>query len=163
MPRCGTRASALLASHVLWSIWWTPLELAPQPTLSLTSPRTILWQCFMSEYQTVARLSIHRYSMEAFSNAKCKLNSDSRHGPSFVPDAQEVIAKSSYSCADDGTEMYDINGFRIIQAADGLVKVTRQHNKGLIRTSPGNGSVTLTTIGIHCTASLGKTSHLFLR
>lgn len=94
---------------------------------------------------------------------KCKFNSDSRHGPSFVPDAQEVIAKSSYSCADDGTEMYDINGFRIIQAADGLVKVTRQHNKGLIRTSPGNGSVTLTTIGIHCTASLGKTSHLFLR
>ncbi|XP_060656188.1 uncharacterized protein LOC133841479 isoform X1 [Drosophila sulfurigaster albostrigata] len=88
---------------------------------------------------------------------------DSRHGPSFVPDAQEVIAKSSYSCADDGTEMYDINGFRIIQAADGLVKVTRQHNKGLIRTSPGNGSVTLTTLGIHCTASLGKTSHLFLR
>lgn len=80
-----------------------------------------------------------------------------------MPDAQEVIAKSSYSCADDGTEMYDINGFRIIQAADGLVKVTRQHNKGLIRTSPGNGSVTLTTIGIHCTASLGKTSHLFLR
>ncbi|XP_064542695.1 uncharacterized protein LOC135431472 isoform X2 [Drosophila montana] len=88
---------------------------------------------------------------------------DSRHGPSFVPDAQEVIAKSSYSCAADGTEMYDINGFRIIQAADGLVKVTRQHNKGLIRTSPGNGSVTLTTLGIHCTASLGKTSHLFLR
>ncbi|XP_030558593.1 uncharacterized protein LOC115761105 isoform X2 [Drosophila novamexicana] len=88
---------------------------------------------------------------------------DSRHGPSFVPDAQEVIAKSSYSCADDGTEMYDINGFRIIQATDGLVKVTRQHNKGLIRTSPGNGSVTLTTLGIHCTASLGKTSHLFLR
>ncbi|KAH8370919.1 hypothetical protein KR093_005540, partial [Drosophila rubida] len=88
---------------------------------------------------------------------------DSRHGPSFMPDAQEVVAKSSYSCADDGTEMYDINGFRIIQAADGLVKVTRQHNKGLIRTSPGNGSVTLTTLGIHCTASLGKTSHLFLR
>ncbi|XP_033149146.1 uncharacterized protein LOC108595913 [Drosophila busckii] len=88
---------------------------------------------------------------------------DSRHGPSFVPDAQEVIAKSTYACADDGTETYDINGFRIIQAADGLVKVTRQHNKGLIRTSPGNGSVTLTTLGIHCTASLGKTSHLFLR
>ncbi|XP_017836685.1 uncharacterized protein LOC108595905 [Drosophila busckii] len=88
---------------------------------------------------------------------------DSRHGRSFVPDAQEVIAKSTYACADDGTETYDINGFRIIQAADGLVKVTRQHNKGLIRTSPGNGSVTLTTLGIHCTASLGKTSHLFLR
>lgn len=88
---------------------------------------------------------------------------DSRHGPSFVPDAHEVISNSSYNCAEDGTEVYDINGFRITQAADGLVKVTRQHNKCLIRTSPGNGSATLTTPGIHCTASLGKTSHLFVR
>ncbi|EDV35723.1 uncharacterized protein Dana_GF12329 [Drosophila ananassae] len=88
---------------------------------------------------------------------------DSRHGPSFLPDAHEVIANSTYNCAEDGTEVYDINGFRITQAADGLVKVTRQHNKCLIRTSPGNGSATLTTPGIHCTASLGKTSHLFVR
>ncbi|XP_026836100.1 uncharacterized protein LOC6547336 isoform X2 [Drosophila erecta] len=88
---------------------------------------------------------------------------DSRHGPSFMSDAHEVIANSTYNCAEDGTEVYDINGFRITQAADGLVKVTRQHNKCLIRTSPGNGSATLTTPGIHCTASLGKTSHLFVR
>ncbi|XP_068147371.1 uncharacterized protein fest isoform X1 [Drosophila tropicalis] len=88
---------------------------------------------------------------------------DSRHGPSFVQEAHEIISSSSYSCAEDGTEVYDINGFRITQAADGLVKVTRQHNKCLIRTSPGNGSATLTTPGIHCTASLGKTSHLFVR
>ncbi|EDX07802.1 uncharacterized protein LOC6735244 [Drosophila simulans] len=88
---------------------------------------------------------------------------DSRHGPSFVSDAHEVIANSTYNCAEDGTEVYDINGFRITQAADGLVKVSRQHSKCLIRTSPGNGSATLTTTGIHCTASLGKTSHLFVR
>ncbi|KAH8269474.1 hypothetical protein KR018_003868 [Drosophila ironensis] len=88
---------------------------------------------------------------------------DSRHGPSFLADAHDVIANSTYNCAEDGTEVYDINGFRITQAADGLVKVTRQHNKCLIRTSPGNGSATLTTPGIHCTASLGKTSHLFVR
>ncbi|XP_043644361.1 uncharacterized protein LOC122613977 isoform X1 [Drosophila teissieri] len=88
---------------------------------------------------------------------------DSRHGPSFMSDAHDVIANSTYNCAEDGTEVYDINGFRITQAADGLVKVTRQHNKCLIRTSPGNGSATLTTPGIHCTASLGKTSHLFVR
>ncbi|KAI8035723.1 uncharacterized protein LOC128256936 [Drosophila gunungcola] len=88
---------------------------------------------------------------------------DSRHGPSFMADAHEVIANSTYNCAEDGSEVYDINGFRITQAADGLVKVTRQHNKCLIRTSPSNGSATLTTPGIHCTASLGKTSHLFVR
>lgn len=90
-------------------------------------------------------------------------SSDSRHGPSFVSDAHDVIANSTYNCAEDGTEVYDINGFRITQAADGLVKVSRQHSKCLIRTSPGNGSATLTTTGIHCTASLGKTSHLFVR
>ncbi|BFG06224.1 uncharacterized protein DMAD_04779 [Drosophila madeirensis] len=88
---------------------------------------------------------------------------DSRHGPSYVAEAHEVIANASYSCAEDGTEIYDINGFRITQAADGLVKVTRVYNKCLIRTSPSNGSATLTTPGIHCTASLGKTSHLFVR
>ncbi|XP_070134024.1 uncharacterized protein fest isoform X2 [Drosophila bipectinata] len=88
---------------------------------------------------------------------------DSRHGPSFLQDAHDVVSNSTYNCAEDGTEVYDINGFRITQAADGLVKVTRQHNKCLIRTSPGNGSATLTTPGIHCTASLGKTSHLFVR
>ncbi|XP_067630293.1 uncharacterized protein fest [Eurosta solidaginis] len=88
---------------------------------------------------------------------------DSRHGPSYVQDANEVIQNSTYSCTDEGTEIYEINGFRITQAADGLVKLTRTHNKCLIRTSPGNGSATLTTPGIHCTASLGKTSHLFVR
>ncbi|XP_054736837.1 uncharacterized protein LOC129243670 [Anastrepha obliqua] len=88
---------------------------------------------------------------------------DSRHGPSYVQDANEVIQNSTYSCTDEGSEIYEINGFRITQAADGLVKLTRTHNKCLIRTSPGNGSATLTTPGIHCTASLGKTSHLFVR
>ncbi|XP_033255255.1 uncharacterized protein LOC117194900 [Drosophila miranda] len=88
---------------------------------------------------------------------------DSRHGPSYMAEAHDVIANSAYTCTEDGTEIYDINGFRITQAADGLVKVTRVDNKCLIRTSPGNGSATLTTPGIHCTASLGKTSHLFVR
>ncbi|KAH8416041.1 hypothetical protein KR222_007164 [Zaprionus bogoriensis] len=88
---------------------------------------------------------------------------DSRRGSCFVPEAKEVIANSLYNCAEDGTELYEINGFRIVQAPDGLVRVTRHYNKGLIRTSPANGSVALTTLGIHCTASLGKNSHLFVR
>ncbi|XP_033255284.1 uncharacterized protein LOC117194930 [Drosophila miranda] len=63
---------------------------------------------------------------------------DSRHGPSYMAEAHDVIANSAYTCTEDGTEIYDINGFRITQAADGLVKVTRVDNKCLIRTSPGN-------------------------
>ncbi|XP_033255275.1 uncharacterized protein LOC117194919 [Drosophila miranda] len=86
---------------------------------------------------------------------------DSRHGPSYMAEAHDVIANSAYTCTEDCTEIYDINGFRITQAADGLVKVTRVDNKCLIRTSPGNG--TMGPPGIHCTASLGKTSHLFVR
>ncbi|XP_033246738.1 uncharacterized protein LOC117187906 isoform X1 [Drosophila miranda] len=88
---------------------------------------------------------------------------DSRHGPSYMAEARDVIANSAYTCTEDGTEIYDINGFRITQATDGLVKVTRGYKKGLIRTSPGNGSATLSTPGIYCTASLGQTSHLFVR
>lgn len=74
-----------------------------------------------------------------------------------------LLQSSTYWCNEDGTEVYDINGFRISQAPDGLVRVTRANNKCLIRTSPGNGSATLTTPYIHCTASLGQTPHLFVR
>lgn len=88
---------------------------------------------------------------------------DSRHGAKYMSEAADVIRSSTYTCNEDGSEVYDINGFRITQAQDGLVKLTRAHNKCLIRTSPGNGSATLTTPAIHCTGSLGKTSHLFVR
>lgn len=44
-----------------------------------------------------------------------------------------------------------------------LFRLTRSNNKCLIRTSPSNGSATLTTPFMHCTASLGQTSHLFVR
>lgn len=91
------------------------------------------------------------------------LNRDYRCDSYNVSKVHEVIANSTYSCAEDATEIYHINGYRIVQRVDGHVKVTHQQNKGFIRTSPSNGSVTLTTSGIHCTASLGKTSHLFLR
>ncbi|CAD7078019.1 unnamed protein product [Hermetia illucens] len=88
---------------------------------------------------------------------------DSRHGPAYAQEATAVLQDSKFQCSEDGTEVFEINGFRISQTADGLVKITRNHNKCLIRTSPGNGSATLTTPIIHCTASLGKTSHLFVR
>lgn len=56
-----------------------------------------------------------------------------------------------------------MNGYRITQTTDGLVRVTRANNKCIIRTSPNNGSATVTSPFIHCTASLGQTSHLFVR
>lgn len=49
-------------------------------------------------------------------------HSNSRHGASYVQAANEIIQNSTYACTEEGTEIYDINGFRITQAADGLVK-----------------------------------------
>ncbi|XP_055387208.1 uncharacterized protein LOC129615850 [Condylostylus longicornis] len=96
------------------------------------------------------------YTMAVFFN-------ESRHGSSYILEATNTLRDSKSQITEDGTEIHEINGFRISQTPDGLVKITRNHNKCLIRTSPGNGSATLTTPIIHCTASLGKTSHLFVR
>ncbi|KAL5289349.1 hypothetical protein ACFFRR_009471 [Megaselia abdita] len=88
---------------------------------------------------------------------------DSRHGPNYAQEAAKLLQHANFECTDDGTEIFELNGFKISQTTDGLVKIQRNHNKCLIRTSPSNGSATLTTPIIHCTASLGKTSHLFVR
>lgn len=47
---------------------------------------------------------------------------DSRHGSIYAEEALATLQNSSYWCNDDGTEVFDINGFRITQTADGLVK-----------------------------------------
>uniref|UniRef100_A0A1B0CYJ7 Uncharacterized protein n=1 Tax=Phlebotomus papatasi TaxID=29031 RepID=A0A1B0CYJ7_PHLPP len=88
---------------------------------------------------------------------------DTRYGEEFVEEVLQVLRAASWWSNEDGCDMFDVNGFRISQTPDGLVKVTRSNNKSLIRTSPGNGSATLTTNFMHCTASLGQTSHLFVR
>lgn len=157
MPRCGIRAWALLASLVLWCIWWTPLEHVPQQTPLLILVMIALLRCSTSKLPFSTCLSKELYRIPFI------FIRDFRRDSYVVSKVHEVIANSTYSCAEDGTEIYNINGCRIVQGVDGHVKVTHQQNKGLIRISPSKGSVTLTTSGIHCTASLGKTSHLFLR
>lgn len=42
-------------------------------------------------------------------------------------------------------------------------RIARNSNKYQLRTSPSNGTASLTTPFLHCTASLGQTSHLFVR
>ncbi|KAG4067069.1 hypothetical protein HA402_000060 [Bradysia odoriphaga] len=87
----------------------------------------------------------------------------SRHGSMYIRDAVSVIGRSTYWCADDGTEEFHINDFRIIQTGDGVVNVVRSSYQWLIRTSFRNCCATLTTPQIHCTASLSETPHLFVR
>lgn len=50
------------------------------------------------------------------------LYSDSRYGPMYAEEAMATLQNANYWCNDDGTEVFDINGFRITQTADGLVK-----------------------------------------
>lgn len=158
MPRCTMKAWALLASLVLRSICWTPLAHVPQQTALKTLVMTSLsWHSTSKlPYSTCLNMDLHMINFTFIR--------DFRRNSYHESKVHEVVANSKYSCAKDGTEIYDINGCHIVQGIDGLVKVTRKKDKGVIRTSPSNGSVTLaTTLGIHCTATLGKNSHLFLR
>lgn len=44
----------------------------------------------------------------------------------YADEAQAALQNANYWCNDDGTEVFDINGFRIMQTADGLVKYVRR-------------------------------------
>ncbi|XP_026467641.1 uncharacterized protein LOC113371217 [Ctenocephalides felis] len=88
---------------------------------------------------------------------------ESRHGPQHFQEALGLLQASQYWYTDDGIDNYVINNVRISQTPDGLVRIARNSNKCMIRTSPANGSATLTTPFMHCTASMGHTSHLFVR
>lgn len=89
--------------------------------------------------------------------------SGARVGAQFCAEAETIAQGANFWLNDDGTEQFQLNGYRIQQTVDGLVKVARMNNRCNIRTSPTNGSATITTPNIHCTASMGQTSHLFVR
>jgi hypothetical protein len=81
----------------------------------------------------------------------------------YAEEAFEVAQNANFWLSEDGSEIFDVNDYRISQTVDGLVRITRNGNKSVLRTSPSNGSAGLTTAFVHCTASLGQTSHLFVR
>ncbi|XP_043470652.1 uncharacterized protein LOC122503939 [Leptopilina heterotoma] len=89
--------------------------------------------------------------------------SESRHGPACVQEAAAALSSAQYWLTDEGVENWIINNVRISQTPDGLVRIARNSNKYQLRTSPSNGTASLTTPFLHCTASLGQTSHLFVR
>ncbi|XP_035720237.1 uncharacterized protein LOC118440793 isoform X2 [Vespa mandarinia] len=89
--------------------------------------------------------------------------SGSRHGSTCLQEATTVLGASQYWITDEGVENWIINNVRISQTPDGLVRIGRNSNKYQLRTSPSNGTASLTTPFLHCTASLGQTSHLFVR
>ncbi|KAI4478409.1 hypothetical protein M0804_012063 [Polistes exclamans] len=89
--------------------------------------------------------------------------SGSRHGSTCLQEAATILGASQYWITDEGIENWIINNVRISQTPDGLVRIGRNSNKYQLRTSPSNGTASLTTPFLHCTASLGQTSHLFVR
>uniref|UniRef100_A0A182NHE8 Uncharacterized protein n=1 Tax=Anopheles dirus TaxID=7168 RepID=A0A182NHE8_9DIPT len=78
-------------------------------------------------------------------------------------DQWNIIQSSSYQLGAEGSVQILLNGHRITQGCDGLVKIYCPNNRSTIRTSPTNGCATVTTSSIHCTASLGASSHMFVR
>ncbi|GLG95965.1 uncharacterized protein GBIM_02814 [Gryllus bimaculatus] len=88
---------------------------------------------------------------------------DSRHGPSYFQEAVSILQSSQYWVTEEGIENWIVNNVRVSQTQDGLVRVARNSNKYQLRTSPSNGTASLTTPFLHCTASMGQTSHLFVR
>ncbi|KAG7210406.1 hypothetical protein KM043_011938 [Ampulex compressa] len=89
--------------------------------------------------------------------------SGSRHGPACLQEALATLTAAQYWLTDEGVENWIINNVRVSQTPDGLVRIARNSNKYQLRTSPSNGTASLTTPFLHCTASLGQTSHLFVR
>ncbi|KAL6259994.1 uncharacterized protein LOC105425554 [Pogonomyrmex barbatus] len=89
--------------------------------------------------------------------------SGSRHGPACLQEAATHLSTAQYWQTDENVENWIINNVRISQTPDGLVRIARNSNKYQLRTSPSNGTASLTTPFLHCTASLGQTSHLFVR
>ncbi|KAF7286286.1 wurstfest [Rhynchophorus ferrugineus] len=81
----------------------------------------------------------------------------------LVNEAVSVLQATNYWYTEDGTENWIINNVRISQTADGLVRVGRNSNKFSLRTSPTNGSASISSPYMHCTGSMGQTRHLFVR
>jgi len=88
---------------------------------------------------------------------------DSRHGVGYQHEAMNLLQNAQYFVDDKKVQNWIINNVRISQTPDGLLRVARNSNKYQLRTSPSNGSATITTPFVHTTASLGQTSHLFVR
>uniref|UniRef100_A0A1B6MG25 Uncharacterized protein n=1 Tax=Graphocephala atropunctata TaxID=36148 RepID=A0A1B6MG25_9HEMI len=88
---------------------------------------------------------------------------ESRHGVGFQQEAMHLLQNAQYFMDEKKVQNWIINNVRISQTPDGLLRIARNSNKYQLRTSPSNGSATITTPFVHTTASLGQTSHLFVR
>lgn len=78
-------------------------------------------------------------------------------------EAVAVLQTSNHWVSEDGTNNWLINSVRVSQTLDGLVRVGRSSNKFSLRTSPSNGSASVSSPFLHCTGSMGQTRHLFVR
>ncbi|XP_019877717.1 uncharacterized protein LOC109605575 isoform X2 [Aethina tumida] len=84
-------------------------------------------------------------------------------GSHLIQEAVGILQSASYWVTDDNTDNWNINNVRVSQTPDGLVRVGRNNNKYTLRTSPSNGSASISSPYMHCTGSLGQTRHLFVR
>jgi len=84
---------------------------------------------------------------------------DSHMGPQMLDVCMESLCNSRFWII-DGNENWIINGVRISQAPDGLVRISRDQGKHFLRTSPITGNAVIQSPFLHATASHG---HLFVK
>ncbi|XP_060533694.1 uncharacterized protein LOC132706392 [Cylas formicarius] len=110
-------------------------------------------------------LSQHDFTLNVFNEESLYLkeNPSPTTSSRLVNEAVRVLQSTNYWYTDDGTQNWIINNVRISQTVDGLVRVGRNSNKFSLRTSPTNGSASISSPYMHCTGSLGETKHLFVR
>ncbi|XP_046388012.1 uncharacterized protein LOC124157381 isoform X2 [Ischnura elegans] len=105
---------------------------------------------------TFSNLSCVDFSLPVFYDAT-ERGSHSRQA------AMAALQDSHYWISEDGIQNWVACNVRISLTPDGLVRVARNSNKYQLKVSETSGTASLTTPYLHCTASLGKTSHLFVR
>lgn len=87
---------------------------------------------------------------------------NSCHGYEYSEAATKIVTEAQHFM-DHETEIFDNRYIRISQNADGHVQIVRTNNKGTLLFNGSKGSVSFTTPQVYCTASLGNSSHLFVK
>ncbi|CAG0892607.1 unnamed protein product [Cyprideis torosa] len=100
-----------------------------------------------------------RTAVESFSDLEREefleniFRKDARIGPEVIPEMTKILQRCQYRIGQSGCQIWNINGIRILQTRYGVIRVSRDYPKRVLRTSPMESTATITTPSIHATMS----------
>jgi len=80
---------------------------------------------------------------------------NAHYGPHMINECSKILRLAQYWMTEEGIENWVVNGIRVSQTLDGLVRIGRGTSKYQLRTSPTTGTASITTPQLHTTASVG--------